>query len=211
MGWKTNAIPVDCRLGLPPEQLVQRLVGTECAVVRTVTLEEAFHPAATYVGEHGDSTILLDPNWPAPIVYGEASAILTALLALAPEAKIAAVQLHSVVNYSSFRVSHAGASVRAFACSTDDDVMIDEGQPLPAENRVVSKLTRVDTDDGVVEYTDDEGNEFPLDALGEEFVLEIFRDLLGVRPDEDEGLMQIPVTEVRHGSKGFWRRLFGAR
>ncbi len=208
MGYKTSAILIDRALGSSPEAFVRRLVGTPCSAVRTVTLDEVFYPKATYVGERGTSTIILDPKWPEPILEGGSSPILSRLFEMFPDANIAAVQLHSVTNYAAFRLFRSGTSVRAFMVASDDGVMLDQGEQLEAEARVFAGFKRVASEDPAPRYVDDAGAEWTLDQLGEELVFEIFDDFLGLRPDAQDDLFDMSVTEIAH-EKSLWRRLFG--
>jgi hypothetical protein len=211
MGWKTSAILIDRPLGMRPEELVQRLVEGPASVVRTVSIEEAFYPSATFVSEHGGSTIILDPKWPGAIVELGTSAILTKLLETFADANIVALQLHSVTNYAGFRVFRSGKSVRAFMVAADDGVIVDEGEHVDAELRVLSKHTRRALPDGQPCFVDNSNAEWKLDQLGEEIVFELFRDFFGERPDEGDLFIELPVTEVAHAQpkKGFWQKLFG--
>jgi hypothetical protein len=218
MGWKTDAILINRPLGGSPDAFLQRVLGKPCTALRTVSLDVAFYPSATFVGESNGSSIILDPNWPGQIVHREEKSILAQLIATFPDADIAAVGLQSVVNYSGFRFIRAGQSIRAFAVASDDGVAIDEGDELPFEVRALSKYKRVPSKAPQRLYVDDQGEQWQIDQLGEELVFELFRDFFGGRPDFDDDLMEIEVTEISHAAaaepapekkQSFWRKLLG--
>lgn len=218
MGWKTDAILINRPLGGPPDAFLQRVLGRPCTAVRTVSLDVAFYPSATFVGEWKGSSIILDPNWPGQILDRREDPILAQLIATFPDADIAAVGLQSVVNYSAFRFFRAGRSIRAFAAASDDGVAIDEGDALPFEVRALSKYKQLPSKGPQRLYVDDQGEQWQIDQLGEELVFELFRDFFGGRPDFDDDLMEMEVTEITHASAaapvpekkhGFWRKLLG--
>ena len=206
VGWKTYLVVID---DIVDEKVLLRAFNKEGRErVKQLTGAELFPASDFVVGTHNGCTIIGDPEIAMEMASEyEDSKVLSWVSSLGCSRVIACV-LHSVVNLAAFSLFQDGRLVRAYACSADDGVFIDEGNRLECEKELYAKFRTETLDDGTLMYVD-EHDEFDQSSLGEELVFDLLATVLGKRPDMDDKLFEIEVHSYSKPSKGLFSRLFG--
>jgi hypothetical protein len=189
MGWKTQTMLV--RPGLldgGPDQLLADLGYARRRKIEDAPLLTA-GAGSIWIGSIGDCIILDTPH--AWDFFDEARAeaedflfFKNALLRQFPDAEIAALALHSVVDGWCFAIFRRGTLIRR-QYGYDGMTLCDEGPRLPIEDAFFSKFRRIETD-GEIKYADPahpEYDEMGLPDLGEPLIFEICRSFTGAPLD----------------------------
>jgi hypothetical protein len=142
---------------------------------------------------------LLEPN---------GADIGTRILDAFPEANVLCLGLHSVVNLFGYALYRRGVAVRRRWGAARDGIVTDEGEPLPEEIPLLEQAIERDGERIWVMDFDGEQEEFDEVAMGEEFVFEIARRVLGCRLDYYD-IWELPMDEYRQKRRGCFSWLFG--
>ncbi len=224
MGWRAACIFVNENKNTfltgnskPRPELVQNVlnsIGLDDFESRDeTTLDSCLYPDdhETWLGSFEGGHIIASQDLSNNLLRGGESKVVRGLSDIAPNGSILAITLHSGVNLFGYAYFENGVQLRARAGSADDGVFIDEGEPLPEEQKLFDlsemrdgeRIFKIEDNGRVGEYTEDQ--------MGEEFVFELCRRALGERFDGSD-ILELPMYSVRRREKpNLFERLFGRK
>ena len=194
MGWKLSTIIINQTCN-DHQQLLTDLGFVNATPSGSQRFEQVAYPYDNklYIANYKGNTIICVDEYPMYLVEKDTTPLADSLQKHFPDAEIAALVLHSVVNLWGFSVRSKGKLLRAKGGSSDDGTFIEKGSPLPEEQTLLSS-SHLDEDGNRVYQLNDFPDEL-LDesAVGEEFVFSIAKRYLGVALDSDDALFDLDM------------------
>jgi hypothetical protein len=171
MGWKASLIIVHKPAPIDNEVFLKQIGFTGLNKIADKTFEQVIDPEPNtlYIGTYKNNLLICVPELPSLLLEDVTTDTEDRILELCPEAEICAVVLHSVVDLWGYAVTVNGEKIRTRAGSGDDGVFIEDGEPLPEELELLSKLESEES------FEEDEG--------GEDFVFAVCKRYFGVELD----------------------------
>jgi uncharacterized protein DUF6928 len=213
MGWKLELVVARCERYQSAEEVAKALkVPPE--ICSELTFDRAIYPAKELsIALYQDCVLLTGVKMVEAIVFEEQTTDWDRrLMKVFPREEVLVASLHSVTNTYGYALYREGAKCRVHAGSTDTGLVLNYGDPWPAELKIFEKGQRgPDGQWTFVEEIDGVSEEIGIDRYGEEFVFELCAHFLGQRLDmADDSLFELPMKQFawsgREGS--WWKRLF---
>lgn len=212
MGWKQSSIFIKVGETKTVEEISQALGLDAFEKCDPEPFEAVTNPSdACYVGYLGELLVISHPSWPNEIFLGDET-IIEKLTSLFPKSKILVLGLQSVINHYSYILYESGKLIRKKYGDTDEPVREDIGELLHTEKAFIEKrIAKIERGKYDKEYyfKDDPGDGYPEDALGENFVSSVLKEVwdyeLMDMPDEYffESMLQgyvLPEDENKVGA-----------
>jgi hypothetical protein len=189
MGWKTSCIFIQNPGNVDHGKVLQTLGFEQYSTIEAEPFEVALNPkeGQVYIGTYKDCLIICTPDIPLQIIETQNSALERAISSIFPKADISAFVLHSVVNLWGYTVLQNGKKIRARAGNCDDGTYLDQGDPLDAEQELLSQSTLDQNGQRVYYFKDDPDEAYSEDQVGENFVFALAARYTGDKegfPDE---------------------------
>ncbi|MFK8054866.1 MAG: hypothetical protein AB8F78_02000 [Saprospiraceae bacterium] len=143
-----------------------------------------------YIGKFNGNTIICMQDIPIDSLNDSMSTAETELSKAFDKVDIVTLILHSVVNLWGYSVVKNGQKVRVRAGSSEGGTMVENGDPLPEEEALLSQSRVSDTGERLFTIDGLPDEEFTEDQVGENFVFNISATYFGESLDSSDGLFE---------------------
>lgn len=177
MGWKASCIFINKLASNRNDFLASIPYQLENLYLPT-SFEEAIMPDDEffYLGEFKGNTIICDGDLPFGFYSEEISVFEKHLIEQFPDSIILAITLLSTVNHYGFAIIENGKKKRVKVGDCNYPTSIEIGQ-ITEEELVFQKDSKIDEDGQRIFF--DDGEWYPEDTIGEEYVFEISKRIFG--------------------------------
>ncbi|MEW4568865.1 hypothetical protein AB1L88_13455 [Tautonia sp. JC769] len=190
MGWKASCILVNDRepgyLGTLPAhdaEATRRLIddlGLGPARSKGMTsFDEGMYPRDLVIGAYDGAAVIGSPTVGEHCFTLGDDPLMRRVLDRFPEAEIARIGLHSVVNFWSYEFFDRGRLRRAYGGSADDGVLVDLGELLPEERPHFERSAMRDGERVFLVEVNGTTEEFDPSTYGEELVFDVMGRFFG--------------------------------
>lgn len=177
------------------------------------TFDQAIYPAKELsIALYRDCVLMAGQKMVEAVVFeAETTEWDQRLLKAFPQEEFMAACLHSVTNTYAYALYREGAKCRVHAGAADLGMMVNSGDPWPAELKIFEKGRRGEDGQWVfVEEFNGVPEEMGIDCYGEEFVFELSGHFLGQRMDMgDDSLFELVMKQFAWSAKKkpWWKKL----
>ncbi len=195
MGWKLFAVVVENAQYANDLTVLNALGYTSLNKSADLPFEEASYPDEhkLYIGRYKNHLIICSAELPLHFLGRTQSPTEARLRRLFPGSDIAAFVLHSAINLWGYAVWEQGKKIRVRAGSAESDEIVEAGDPLLEEYKLVSRAFV--NEKGQRMYYGAREMDEPLTEhqMGEEFVFRVWARYFGVSPENDPELMRFEM------------------
>ncbi len=206
MGWKTSVLIADRPLKGDGAGFLESLTGVRHRPAGRVTIEEAFDPqGGAYLGSWRQSLVLFDNDLVTQAAEQPDGPLIERMFRHHGCQRLLAAQLDSATNHYLVAWWEDRRLLRRVGGCAEEGRYFDDGPPLAWEVEALAGYTPMAGKPLI--WTDENGEAWTHDQLGEEVVMSALAQGIGVRPDaESEDFMANPV--IRYQRAGIFSRWF---
>ncbi len=179
---------IDTTTELPTEKLIKKIGGSKITFEAETTFEEAINPAEDklYFGSYKGNSIICDADLPLIFYDDKLSKVEKLIIKFFPNNRILAINLNSTSNFYGYVLIDKGKKVRVKVGDGERPVIFEMGQPLKEEQELYKKSILRESGERIFKFGETTEDAYTEDAVGEEFVFEVVKSILGGRLDHEE-------------------------
>ena len=187
---------IDTEITLPTEKLIQKMGGGKLVYEAKAKFEEAMYPEKErlYFGMYKGNSIICDSDLPLIFYHDKLSKVEKKIIKLFPNNRILAANLNSTDNFYGYVLINKGKKVRVKVGDWETPVNFEMGEPLQEEKDLYSKAVLTNNGVRIFKLDKTTTRDYTEDAVGEEFVFEVVKGILGGRLDDAE--MEVLLFET---------------